>query len=182
MEGDFHIHDLGFLGAYCVGWDLYDLLVNGFKGVRGKIESKPAKHFRSALGQVVNFFYTLQGEAAGAQALSNFDTYLAPFIRYDGLNYRQVKQAMQEFLFNINIPTRVGFQTPFTNITLDLKVPKFLENEPVIIGGKPQEDCYGDFQDEVEMFNRAFAEVMSCLLYTSPSPRDRTRSRMPSSA
>ena len=161
VEGDFHIHDLGFLGAYCVGWDLYDLLVNGFKGVRGKIESKPAKHFRSALGQVVNFFYTLQGEAAGAQALSNFDTYLAPFIRYDGLNYRQVKQAMQEFLFNINIPTRVGFQTPFTNITLDLKVPKFLENEPVIIGGKPQEDCYGDFQDEVEMFNRAFAEIMS---------------------
>ncbi len=160
IEGDFHIHDLGFLGAYCVGWDLYDLLVNGFKGVRGKIESKPAKHFRSALGQVVNFFYTLQGEAAGAQALSNFDTYLAPFIRYDGLSYKQVKQAMQEFLFNINIPTRVGFQTPFTNITLDLKVPKFLENEAVIIGGKAQKDCYGDFQEEVEMFNRAFAEIM----------------------
>ncbi len=160
IEGYFHIHDLGFLGAYCVGWDLYDLLVSGFKGVRGKVESKPARHFRSALGQVVNFFYTLQGEAAGAQALSNFDTYLAPFIRYDGLNYKQVKQAMQEFLFNINIPTRVGFQTPFTNITLDLEVPKFLENEPVIIGGKPQRDCYGDFQEEVEMFNRAFAEVM----------------------
>ncbi|HIQ50280.1 MAG TPA: ribonucleoside triphosphate reductase [Nanoarchaeota archaeon] len=159
-EGDFHIHDLGFLGPYCVGWDLYDLLVNGFKGVRGKIESKPAKHFRSALGQIVNFFYTLQGEAAGAQALSNLDTYLAPFIRYDNLTYKDVKQAIQEFLFNMNIPTRVGFQTPFTNVTLDLKVPKFLENEPVIIGGKPQKDCYGDFQDEVEMFNKAFVEVM----------------------
>jgi len=110
LNGDFHIHDLGILGAYCVGWDLQDLLLSGFKGVRGKIESKPAKHFRSALGQIVNFFYTLQGESAGAVAFSNFDTLLAPFIRYDNLNYRQVKQAVQEFLFNINVPTRVGFQ------------------------------------------------------------------------
>ncbi len=108
--GDFHIHDLNLLSVYCVGWDLFDLLVEGFKGAQGKIESKPAKHLRSALGQVVNFFYTLQGEAAGAQAFSNFDTLLAPFIRYDGLGYKEVKQALQEFVFNINVPTRVGFQ------------------------------------------------------------------------
>ena len=109
-NGDFHIHDLNLLSVYCVGWDLFDLLVEGFKGAQGKIESKPAKHLRSALGQIVNFFYTLQGEAAGAQAFSNFDTLLAPFIRYDGLGYKEVKQALQEFVFNINVPTRVGFQ------------------------------------------------------------------------
>ncbi len=160
IDGDFHIHDLGFLGPYCVGWDLQDLLLSGFKGVRGKVESKPAKHFRSVLGQIVNFFYTLQGEAAGAQALSNFDTLLAPFIHYDGLDEKAVKQALQEFVFNINIPTRVGFQTPFTNITLDLRVPEFLKDQPVIIGGKPQDKCYGDFQEEMNMFNKAFAEVM----------------------
>jgi ribonucleoside-triphosphate reductase len=112
MVGDFHIHDLSLLSVYCVGWDLYDLLLEGFKGVSGKVESKPAKHLRSALGQVVNFFYTLQGEAAGAQAFSNFDTLLAPFIRYDRLAFSDVKQALQEFIFNINVPTRVGFQTP----------------------------------------------------------------------
>ena len=116
---DMHIHNLDILGAYCCGWDLYDLLQRGFGGVSGKIQSRPAKHFRAALGQVVNFFYTLQGESAGAQALSNFDTLLAPFIRYDGLNEREVKQALQEFMYNCNVPTRVGFQTPFTNITLD---------------------------------------------------------------
>lgn len=109
-NGDFHIHDLGIFGSYCVGWDLQDLLISGFKGVRGKIEAKPAKHFRVALGQIINFFYTLQGEAAGAQAFSNFDTLLAPFIRYDNLTYKQVKQSIQEFMFNINVPTRVGFQ------------------------------------------------------------------------
>jgi len=160
LNGEFHIHDLGILGAYCVGWDLQDLLLSGFKGVRGKIESKPAKHFRSALGQIVNFFYTLQGESAGAQAFSNFDTLLSPFIRYDNLNYKQVKQAVQEFLFNINVPTRVGFQTPFTNITLDLVVPNHLKNMPVIIGGKPQSETYGDFQKEIDIFNKVFAEVM----------------------
>ncbi len=159
-NGDLHIHDLGFLGAYCVGWDLQDLLMSGFKGVRGKVESKPAKHFRTALGQIVNFFYTLQGEAAGAQAFSNLDTYLAPFIRYDGLSYKQVKQAIQEFIFNINIPTRVGFQTPFTNITLDLTPPEYMQNEPVIVGGVAQQDTYGDFEEEMAMFNKAFAEVM----------------------
>ena len=159
-EGDFHIHDLGILGVYCVGWDVRDLLLEGFRGVRGKVASGPAKHFRSVLGQIVNFFFTLQGEAAGAQAFSNFDTLLAPFIRYDNLDYRQVKQGLQEFVFNMNVPTRVGFQTPFTNITLDLKVPEFMKNEPVVIGGKYMDATYGDFQAEMDMFNQAFAEVM----------------------
>ena len=161
FSGDFHIHDLGVLGPYCVGWDLSDLLFSGFGGVAGKIESKPPKHLRTALGQVVNFFYTLQGEAAGAQAFSNFDTYLAPFIRYDGLNEREVKQALQEFVFNINIPTRVGFQTPFTNITLDLTVPDFMKDEPVIYAGKIMDDTYGEMQEEIDMFNVALAEVMT---------------------
>ena len=160
-EGVLHIHDLDILSVYCVGWDLFDLLIRGFKGVRGKIESAPAKHFRPALGQAVNFFYTLQGEAAGAQAFSNFDTLLAPFIRYDGLSYKEVKQAMQEFVFNINIPTRVGFQTPFTNVTMDLLVPKYYKDQSVIIGGKPQNEKYGEFQEEMNMFNKAFLEVMA---------------------
>jgi len=160
-SGDMHIHDLGVLGPYCVGWDLRDLLLSGFGGVYGKIESKPPRHFRTALGQVVNFFYTLQGEAAGAQAFSNFDTLLAPFIRYDGLDYKEVKQALQEFIFNINVPTRVGFQTPFTNVTLDLKVPAFMRDEPVVYDGKIVDDTYGEMQDEMDMFNMAFAEVMA---------------------
>jgi ribonucleoside-triphosphate reductase (formate) len=159
-NGDFHIHDLSLLSVYCVGWDLKDLLVSGFRGVEGKVESGPPKHLRSALGQVVNFFYTLQGEAAGAQALSNFDTLLAPFIRFDNLEYKDVKQAIQEFVFNINIPTRVGFQTPFTNITLDLYAPSILKDANVIIGGKEQKEKYGEFQKEMDMFNVAFAEVM----------------------
>jgi len=157
---DYHIHDLGLLSAYCVGWDLKDLLTQGFGGVPGKIESKPAKHFRSALGHIVNFFYTLQGESAGAQAFANFDTYLAPFIRYDDLTYNEVKQCMQEFLFNMNIPTRVGFQTPFTNITMDLTVPGNIAQEYVIIGGELQNDTYGEFQHEMDMINEAFAECM----------------------
>ncbi len=157
---DLHIHDLGTLGAYCVGWDLKDLLLSGFTGVEGKVCSKPPKHFRAVLGQIVNFFYTLQGESAGAQAFSNFDTLLAPFIKYDNLSYKEVKQGMQEFLFNMAVPTRVGFQTPFTNVTMDLKVPKFMENEPVIIGGKPQKETYKEFQEEINMFNKAFAECM----------------------
>jgi ribonucleoside-triphosphate reductase len=161
FSGDMHIHDLGVLGAYCVGWDLRDLLSSGFGGVPGKIESKPAKRFRTALGQAVNFFYTLQGEAAGAQAFSNFDTLLAPFIRYDHLGYKEVEQAIQEFFFNMNVPTRVGFQTPFTNITLDLTVPDFMKNEAAIVGGKLANDTYGDMQPELDMFNAAFAEVMS---------------------
>ncbi|MEE4364970.1 MAG: ribonucleoside triphosphate reductase [Desulfotignum sp.] len=158
--GDIHIHDLSLLSVYCVGWDLQDLLLEGFKGVAGKVESSPPKHFRSALGQIVNFFYTLQGEAAGAQAMSNFDTLLAPFVREDNLSYKEVKQALQEFVFNINIPTRVGFQTPFTNITMDLNVPATLKNSPVIIGGKYREDTYAAFQEEMDMINAAFAAVM----------------------
>jgi ribonucleoside-triphosphate reductase len=157
---DIHIHDLSLLSVYCVGWDLQDLLMVGFKGVAGKVESAPPKHFRSALGQIVNFFYTLQGEAAGAQAMSNFDTLLAPFVKYDDLEYKQVKQALQEFVFNINIPTRVGFQTPFTNITMDLVIPSTLKDSPVVIGGKYLEDTYSDFQKEMDMINSAFAEVM----------------------
>lgn len=160
LEGDIHIHDLGLLSVYCVGWDLMDLLTTGFSGAEGKVESSPAKHFRSALGQMVNFFYTLQGEAAGAQAFSNFDTLLAPFIRYDHLDYKEVKQALQEFIFNINVPTRVGFQTPFTNITLDLKPSSLFKDMPVIIGGKPQAETYGEFQKEMDMLNQAFLEVM----------------------
>jgi len=160
QNGDFHIHDLGCLSAYCVGWDLYDLLLRGFGGVRGKIESKPAKHFRSALGQVVNFFFSLQGEAAGAQAFSNFDTLLAPFIRYDKLTYPEVKQALQEFLFNMNVPTRVGFQTPFTNLTFDLKPSSIYANMAVIVGGQAKDETYAEFCEEVIMINRAFCELM----------------------
>lgn len=159
-NGDIHIHDLGTLSIYCVGWDLMDLLITGFRGVSDKIESAPAKHFRTALGQVVNFMYTLQGEAAGAIAFSNFDTLLAPFIRYDGLTQREVKQALQEFVFNMNVPTRVGFQTPFSNITLDLSPSVNFKNMPVIIGGNQKKELYGDFQTEMDMFNEAFFEVM----------------------
>lgn len=161
LSGDFHIHDLGLLSIYCVGWDLQDVLRHGFRGVSGKIESKPAKHFRTALGQIVNFFYTLQGEAAGAQAFSNIDTLLAPFIRYDGLSYEEVRQCLQEFVFNVNVPTRVGFQTPFTNITLDLQPPATLADSPVVIGGKTQPETYREFQEEMTTFNKAFLEVMA---------------------
>jgi len=175
LDGDFHIHDLGMLSIYCVGWDLQELLLTGFTGVSGKIESKPAKHFRAALGQVVNFMYTLQGEAAGAIAFSNFDTLLAPFIRYDHLSYPEVRQAMQEFLFNMNVPTRVGFQTPYTNLTFDLTVPGIYAEQPVIIGGKAQNVTYKDFQEEVNMLNKAFLEVMSngdakARVFTFPIP------------
>lgn len=161
INGDLHIHDLNVLAPYCVGWDLMDLLIRGFGGVSGKVESGPAKHFRSALGQIVNFLFTLQGEAAGAQAFSNVDTLLAPFIAHDELNYKQIKQALQEWVFNLNVPTRVGFQTPFSNITLDLKVPEHLKGQAVIIGGKPENASYGDFQREVDLFNKALFEVLT---------------------
>jgi ribonucleoside-triphosphate reductase len=161
VDGDFHIHDLSLLSVYCVGWDLSDLLLEGFRGASGKVESGPARHLRSALGQIVNFFYTLQGEAAGAQAFSNFDTLLAPFIRYDELSYKDIKQALQEFIFNINVPTRVGFQTPFTNVTLDLTVPRYFADKDVVIGGKAQNSQYRDFQNEMDLLNKAFLEVMS---------------------
>lgn len=159
-DGDFHIHDLGLLSVYCCGWDLRDLLIRGFGGVEGKIESAPPSHFESALGQIVNFFYTLQGEAAGAQAFANFDTFLAPFIRYNNLSYDDVKRAMRRFIFNMNIPTRVGFQTPFTNITMDLKCPENMKDEAVVIDGKIHNSTYGEYQEEIYMINKAFAEVM----------------------
>jgi len=159
-SGDFHIHNLDTLGPYCAGWDLYDLLLKGFGGVSGKVETKPAKHLRTALGQAVNFLYTLQGEVAGAVAFSNFDTLLAPFIRYDNLNYQQTKQSLQEFMFNMAVPTRVGFQCPFSNITLDLKPSPSFVNQPVIIGGKSQKETYGEFEEEMKVFNKAFYEVM----------------------
>lgn len=160
QSGDCHIHDMGFFGAYCAGWDLKQLLLDGFGGVPGKVESKPAKHMRSFLGQVVNSTFTTQGETAGAQAWSSFDTFCAPFIRYDNLNYTQVKQCLQEFVFNINVPTRVGFQCPFSNLTFDIKVPSTLRDEPVICGGEYTNDKYGDFQAEMDLFNKAFCDVM----------------------
>lgn len=174
-KGDFHLHDLGTLSVYCVGWDLMDLLIEGFRGVVGKTESAPPKHFRTALGQVVNFMYTLQGEAAGAIAFSNFDTLLAPFIRYDKLTYEEVKQSLQEFIFNMNVPTRVGFQTPFSNITLDLTPSPNFKDTPVIIGGKERKETYKEFQHEMDMLNRALFEVMregdaSGRVFTFPIP------------
>ena len=174
-EGDFHIHDLDKIAAYCCGWDLQDLLTKGFTGVSGKISCKPPKHFKAALGQMVNFFYTTQGETAGAQAFSNFDTLMAPFIRYDKLDYAGVKQAMQEFIFNLNVPTRVGFQTPFTNLTMDMTCHPTYKDQNVIIGGVPQKEKYDEFQEEMNLINRTFAEVMtegdaSGRIFTFPIP------------
>lgn len=160
QSGALHIHDLGFFGAYCVGWDIRSILVDGYDGAKGKVCSLPPRHLRSLLGQMVNATFSTQVETAGAQAWSSFDTYCAPFIRYDNLNYKQVKQAIQEFIFNMNVPTRVGFQCPFSNVTLDLKCPKSLRDQPVIIGGQPQKETYGEFQKEMDMFNKAFCEVM----------------------
>ncbi|MDK2791796.1 MAG: hypothetical protein PWQ25_659 [Deferribacteres bacterium] len=175
VNGDFHIHDLGSLSVYCCGWDLRDLLLRGFGGVMGKVESAPPKHFRTALGQIVNFFYTLQGEAAGAQAFANFDTLLAPYVAFDNLEYQEVKQCMQEFIFNLNVPTRVGFQTPFTNLTFDLTVPYIYKNEAVVHGGKITDYAYGEFQNEMDMINRAFIEIMTMgdakgRIFTFPIP------------
>lgn len=160
LSGDCHIHDLGFFGPYCAGWDLRQLLMLGFGGIPGKVESKPAKHLRSFLGQIVNSTFTTQGETAGAQAWSSFDTYCAPFIRHDNMTFAQIKQCLQEFIFNINVPTRVGFQCPFSNLTFDIKVPSTLRDHPVIIGGAHQDSTYGDYQAEMDIFNLAFCEVM----------------------
>ncbi|MDD4110738.1 MAG: ribonucleoside triphosphate reductase, partial [Clostridia bacterium] len=159
-SGAIHVHDLGFFGAYCVGWDLRAILIDGFTGVRGKVSSSSPKHLRSFLGQVVNATFTTTNETAGAQAWSSFDTYSAPFIRADNLTYKQVKQALQEFVFNMNVSTRVGFQCPFSNITLDINVPKTLKDQPIIIGGQPQDTTYGDYQAEMDIFNKAFFDVM----------------------
>ncbi len=160
LSGDIHLHDLGFFGPYCAGWDLRQILMNGFGGVGGKVESKPPVHLRSFLGQIVNSTFTTQGETAGAQAWSSIDTYCAPFIRYDRLDYKAVKQALQEFIFNLNVPTRVGFQCPFSNLTFDIIAPGTLRDESVIRGGELMPEKYGDFQEEMNMFNMAFCDVM----------------------
>ncbi len=175
QEGTLHLHDLGFFGPYCCGWDLRQLLEVGFGGVEGKVSSKPAKHLRSFLGQVVNATFTLQGECAGAQAWSSFDTYCAPFVRVDNLGFTEVKQALQEFIFNLNVPTRVGFQCPFSNLTFDISPPKTLREQPVIIGGKLQDSYYGDYQEEMDLINKAFCAVMeegdaSSRVFTFPIP------------
>lgn len=159
-NGDFHLHDLGFFGAYCAGWDLRSILIDGFGGAPGKVESNPPKHLRAFLGQIVNSTYTTAGETAGAQAWSSIDTYCAPFIREDNLSYDEVKQSVQEFIFNLNVPTRVGYQSPFSNLTFDLKPPAALRDQGAIVGGKVLRTNYGDYQKEMDMFNRAFCEVM----------------------
>ena len=159
-HGYFHIHDLSFgLAGYCAGWSLRDLLIEGF-GLRGRCSSSPAKHFDSVTGQMVNFLGTLQNEWAGAQAFNNVDTYLAPFVRYDGLDYTRVKQIIQKLIFNLNTTSRWGGQSPFTNFTFDMVPPKHIASEPVIIGGEFQDTTYGEYAAEMEMINKAFVEVM----------------------
>ncbi|QJB57150.1 ribonucleoside triphosphate reductase [Pseudodesulfovibrio sp. zrk46] len=160
-HGYFHIHDLSFgLAGYCAGWSLRDLLLEGFN-LEGRASAGPAKHFDTALGQMNNFLGTLQNEWAGAQAFNNVDTYLAPFIRHDGLNYDQVRQCMQKFVFNLNTTSRWGGQSPFTNLSFDLVAPKHIAQEPIIVGGKYDDELtYGDFQEEMNMINQAYIEVM----------------------
>jgi ribonucleoside-triphosphate reductase len=162
-NADFHIHDLGVgtFGAYCAGWSLRQLLEMGFGGIAGKIKGKPSKHFDAAMAQIVSFFGTLQNEWAGAQAFSSLDTYLAPLIRQDRLSHEQVKQGIQEMVFGINQTSRWGAQVPFTNVTLDWKVPDDMKEMGVIIGGRIQKDKYADFQDEMDTFNKAFCEVLT---------------------
>ncbi|KAK8051477.1 hypothetical protein PG993_002862 [Apiospora rasikravindrae] len=160
-ENRFHIHDLGFLSAYCSGWSIEDILLQGFGGVDNKIQCRPPKHLNTALNQLVNFLFTLQGELAGAQALSSFDTYLAPFVRKDGLTYPEVFKYVQSFVYSLNVPTRSGFQAPFTNVSMDLVCPKKLRDQCVVIGGQLKPEwVYADFQEEMDLLNRAFAEVM----------------------
>jgi len=159
-DGFVHIHNLSFLGAYCVGWDLEDLIRKGFGGVPGKPYSKPAKHLSSILGQMMNFLFTLQNEAAGAVAFSSFDTYLAPFVYFDKLTYKEVKQQIQEFIYNMNQTMRTGGQSPFSNITVDLTPHPLLKSRPVIIGGvEHKEVTYGMLQKEMNMINKALFET-----------------------
>ena len=160
-EGDLHIHDLDVFAGYCAGWSLRMVLEQGFNGMPGKIASAPPKHFSSALGQLVNFLGTLQNEWAGAQAFSSFDTYLAPFVRLDALTYPRVRQAMQEFVFNLNVPSRWGTQTPFTNLTFDWVCPDDLADQHPLIGGEVQPFTYGDLADEMALINRAFIDVLT---------------------
>ena len=160
-NADLHIHDLDMFAGYCAGWSLKDLLQQGFNGVRGAIAAGPAKHFSSAVGQIVNFLGTLQNEWAGAQAFSSFDTYMAPFVRLDDMTYDQVKQCMQELIFNLNVPSRWGTQTPFTNLTFDWTCPADLADEHPLIGDDVCDFAYGDLQAEMDLINRAFMEVMT---------------------
>ena len=160
-EGDLHLHDLGMFSGYCAGWSLRQLLAEGFNGVAGKVESSPPKHFETALGQMVNFLGTLQNEWAGAQAFSSFDTMLAPYVRNDELTYAQIYQNIQQFIFNLNVPSRWGMQTPFTNITLDWVVPEDLRETHPVIDGKEQAFTYADCQEQMDLINKAFIEVMT---------------------
>ena len=159
-NGDIHIHDLSMLAAYCAGWSLKNLLHEGFNGVPGKAEAGPAKHLSAAVGQMVNFMGTLQNEWAGAQAFSSVDTYLAPYVRVDNLDYKHVYQSMQELIYNLNVPSRWGSQTPFTNFTFDWVCPEDLRDKHPIIAGVEQDFTYGDLKDEMHMINKAYIEVM----------------------
>lgn len=173
--GDIHIHDLDMLSGYCAGWSLRSLLTEGFNGVPGQIASAPPQHFSAACGQVVNFLGTLQNEWAGAQAFSSFDTYMAPFVRKDHLTYREVRQGMQELIHNLNVPSRWGTQTPFTNLTFDWTCPADLRDQTPVIGGVAMEFRYGDLQAEMDLINRAYIEVMTAgdadgRVFTFPIP------------
>ncbi len=174
-NGDYHIHDLDMLSGYCAGWSLRKLLEEGLNGVPGKVEARPPKHFSAAIGQIVNFLGCLQNEWAGAQAFSSFDTYMAPFVRLDNLNYTEVKQGIQELIYNLNVPSRWGTQTPFTNLTFDIICPEELAVQNPLVGGKMVEFTYGDLQNEMNMINRAYIEVMtdgdaSGRVFTFPIP------------
>ena len=158
-DGDIHIHDLDMFAGYCAGWSLRTLLEQGFNGIPGRISSAPPRHLSAATGQMVNFLGTLQNEWAGAQAFSSVDTYLAPFVRIDGLSYDQVLQAVQELVFNLNVPSRWGTQTPFTNLTFDWTCPDDLADQRPLIGGVVQDFTYGDLAEEMSLINRAFIEV-----------------------
>ncbi len=160
-EGDIHIHDLDMLAGYCAGWSLRTLLAEGLNGVPGKVEAGPPKHMSSAIGQIVNFLGTLQNEWAGAQAFSSFDTYMAPYVRVDGLDYPRVKQYIQELIYNLNVPSRWGCQTPFTNLTFDWVCPEDLRAQVPVIGSEEQPFTYGELQAEMDMINRAYIEVMT---------------------
>ena len=159
-EADIHVHDLDMLSGYCAGWSLRTLLQEGLNGVAGKIEADPPKHLSSATGQIVNFLGTMQNEWAGAQAFSSFDTYLAPYIRKDNLPYREVLQSIQELIYNLNVPSRWGTQTPFTNLTFDWTCPEDLRQQHPVIGGETMPFTYGELQPEMDMINRAYIEVM----------------------
>lgn len=161
VEGDFHLHDLGMFSGYCAGWSLRQLLEEGFNGVAGKVESDPPKHFETALGQMVNFLGTLQNEWAGAQAFSSFDTMLAPYAKRDNLTYEQIYQGVQQFVFNLNVPSRWGMQTPFTNITLDWIAPDDLKEKHPVIAGTEESFTYADSQPEMDLINKAFIEIMT---------------------